>query len=82
MSIKAVVYRGRRKRFGKGFSVGELKAAGLSVREALALKIPVDVRRRTSHEENIRVLREYIAIVSRKEGLKEPAPSIGNGGSD
>lgn len=82
MSIRAVVYRGRRKRFGKGFSVGELKAAGLSVREALALKIPVDVRRQTSHEENIRVLREYIVRFSKKEGLKGPVPSTGSGGSD
>ncbi len=66
MTIKAIVYRKRgKKRFGKGFSRGELKAVGLSFKEALTLKIPIDMRRRTSHEENIKALKNYLAQISK-----------------
>jgi len=66
MAIKAVVYRkGGKKRFGKGFSKEELKAVGLSFKEALALKIPIDKRRRTSHKENIDALKSYLAQISK-----------------
>lgn len=64
MKVRAIVYRGRKKRFGKGFSREELKAVGLSVRKALALKIPVDLRRRTKHDENIKSLKEYLESIS------------------
>lgn len=40
MMLNAIVYRRGRKRAGKGFSREELKAVGLSLKEALALKIP------------------------------------------
>lgn len=70
MKVRAIVYRGRKRRFGKGFSREELKAAGLSVREASALKIPVDLRRRTKHDENIKFLREYLESIKGREDLK------------
>lgn len=60
MAIKAIVYRKNKKRFGKGFSREELKAVGLSVKQALTLGIPVDVRRKTRHEENIKSLKSYL----------------------
>lgn len=61
MMLNAIVYRRGKKRAGKGFSREELKAVGLSLKEALALKIPVDPRRRTKHEENIKALKEYLS---------------------
>jgi ribosomal protein L13E len=64
--IKAIVYRRRGARFGKGFSREEIKAVGLSVKEALALKIPVDIRRKTRHYENIEALKLYLNQVSEK----------------
>ncbi len=48
-------------RRGRGFSVGELKAVGLTVRDAKRLGIPVDKRRRSVHEWNIENLREYLS---------------------
>lgn len=59
--IKAIVYRGMRKRAGKGFSREELKAAGLSFKDALKIGVPIDVRRRTSHKENIEALKNYLS---------------------
>lgn len=69
--VKAIVYRGMRKRVGKGFSKGELKAVNLSFKEALKLGLPIDIRRRTVHEENIETLKNYLTQLYKKEGLKE-----------
>ncbi|MBS7649105.1 MAG: ribosomal protein L13e [Candidatus Bathyarchaeia archaeon] len=66
MIIKAIVYRGGRKRFGKGFSKEELKTVGLNIKEATTLKIPVDNRRKTKHEENVRALRDYLTQLPKK----------------
>ena len=52
-----------RKRKGKGFSKEELEEVGLTLKEALKLGIPIDKRRRTKHEENVRMLREYLKKV-------------------
>lgn len=43
-------------RSGKGFSFGELRAAGLTDREAAHRSIPVDRRRRTVHPANVEAL--------------------------
>jgi len=64
--IKAIVYRRMGKRFGKGFSREELKAVGLSFKEALKIGIPIDVRRRTARKENIDTLKNYLAQLSKK----------------
>lgn len=57
MKITATVYSRGKKRIGKGFSREELKAVNLTAEEALKLKIPVDKRRKTRHEENIEILK-------------------------
>ncbi|MCD6537181.1 ribosomal protein L13e [Candidatus Bathyarchaeota archaeon] len=79
MKLKAIVKRKRRIRVGKGFSKDELKAAGLSVKQALEMGIPVDVRRSTMHEENVEALKSFLAETMKgKEalGLRE-VPGIG-----
>ncbi len=42
---------------GRGFSKGELKEAGLTTSEARRMGLPVDVRRKSIHAENVKVLR-------------------------
>ncbi len=43
-------------RTGKGFSFGELKEAGLSLKEAVDRSIPIDRRRRTLHRTNVETI--------------------------
>jgi len=51
----------RKPRGGRGFSLGELKAVGLSFKRAKKLGIPIDKRRRSAHEENIEKLRKLLS---------------------
>jgi len=61
MSIRAVVKRKEKFRIGKGFSRIELKEKGLSFKEALKKGIPIDPRRSTKYEENIKSLETYLS---------------------
>lgn len=45
-------------RIGKGYSLGEIKAVGLSRSAVRELKIKVDKRRSTSHDDNVGKLKE------------------------
>ena len=62
IETKAKVFRkGRKQRFGKGFSREELKKAGLSLAEALRFRVPVDSRRRSAYDENVEVVKAFLA---------------------
>jgi ribosomal protein L13E len=76
ISAKPKVYKkGGKERFGKGFSREELKKVGLSLKEALRMKIPVDCRRRTAHEENIEVIKTFLGSMKAEIKPKRKAKS-------
>ena len=45
---------------GRGFSLGELREAGLTPEKARKLGIYVDKRRKTVHEWNVKALKDYV----------------------
>jgi large subunit ribosomal protein L13e len=47
-------------RKGRGFSLGELREAGLTAEKARKLGIYVDKKRKSVHEWNISALKEYL----------------------
>ena len=49
-----------KEREGKGFSREELKKAGISPKQALHAGLPVDVRRRTVHDENVKLVKQQL----------------------
>ncbi len=49
-----------RDRRGRGFSRHEIEEAGLAIDEARRMGLIVDVRRKTSYDENIEVIKQYI----------------------
>jgi large subunit ribosomal protein L13e len=69
--ISPIIKRGSKVRTGKGFSMDELKEAGLNAGEARHLGVPVDQRRSTSYPENVEGLREWVEE-ARKEGFRVP----------
>jgi len=44
---------------GKGFSPNELKAAGISKQQARQAGLPVDMRRKSSHDENVDAIKAH-----------------------
>jgi len=61
MSAQLVVKkRGGETRRGKGFSKGELREVGIDFQTALRLRIPIDKRRKTKHEENVETLTSLV----------------------
>jgi len=59
-----IVYKpgtgGLRTRKGRGFSLGELREAGLDPNTARKLGIYVDRRRKSIHKENVEALKKYL----------------------
>ena len=49
-----------KKRVGKGFSLGELREAGLTKQQARKLGLRVDKMRKTTHSENVSLLKKIV----------------------
>ena len=74
-SAKPKVFKeAEKQRLGKGFSRGELKKAGLSLKEALKFGIPLDSRRKTLHEDNVEAVRVF---VREKKAASKPKKAKG-----
>jgi len=71
--ISPMVFRTETVREGRGFSLAEIQAAGLNAGEAKIIGIPVDLRRKSTHEENVEILKEYITAAKENE-IKIPKP--------
>ena len=65
--ISPMVFRPANTKEGRGFSVAEIQSAGLTPGEAKLLGIPVDVRRKSNHEENVEILKEFITSAKKNE---------------
>jgi len=60
-----------KQRLGRGFSREELKKAGLNLQEARLIELPIDMRRRTAHDENVEAVKAYAAMEKAK---RKPKP--------
>jgi large subunit ribosomal protein L13e len=59
--IKPIIVKpnGKLKR-GRGFSPNEIKEAGISKQKAQQMGLPIDMRRKTSHEKNVASIKEHL----------------------
>jgi hypothetical protein len=68
-------------RRGRGFSINETEQAGLVIEEARRMGLIIDVRRKTTHEENVEILKQYIKDLDdlvaelTKTEITEPKPT-------
>ncbi len=57
-------------REGRGFSIGELKEAGLSVNKARMLGLYVDTRRRSTRKDNVEALKRFLRAIEEEAKAK------------
>lgn len=50
-----------KQRVGRGFSREELTKAGLNLQEARRIQLPIDFRRHTVHDSNVKAVKTYAA---------------------
>jgi ribosomal protein L13E len=71
--IKATVTkRSGRKSTSRGFSLSELQKAGLTKQDAKQMGIPLDVKRKSAHDENVETLKAHVEKAKPKAKPKEP----------
>lgn len=70
-AAKPTVRNGYVVRKGRGYSLGELKDAGLDPRVARKSGVPVDVWRQTKYPENVEQLKSIKTTGSHKPAKKE-----------
>jgi ribosomal protein L13E len=67
-----VTKRSGRKTISRGFSLSELQKAGLTKQDAKQMGIPLDVKRKSAHEENVETLKAHAEKAKPKAKPKEP----------
>jgi ribosomal protein L13E len=71
--IKAVITKQNGKQStGRGFSLNELKGACLTRQDAKQIGIPLDIKRKSVHNENIQTLKAHTEKTKAEAKLKEP----------
>jgi len=71
--IKAVITKQNGKQStGRGFSPSELEKAGVNKQQAKQMGIPVDVKRKSSHDENIATLKAHAQKAKAEAKPKTP----------
>jgi ribosomal protein L13E len=61
MSVQATVAgKFGKTRRARGFSRGELGEVGLDFAQALRLRLPIDMRRKTKRAENVKALKQFL----------------------
>lgn len=69
--IKALITKPNGKQAqSRGFSLKELKGACLTKEDAKKLDIPIDVKRKSFHNENIQALKAHAEQAKTKEGAE------------
>jgi ribosomal protein L13E len=54
-----IIMQNGKQRVGKGFSPDEVKQAGLNRADAKTLRISIDTKRKSAHEENINTIKSH-----------------------
>jgi ribosomal protein L13E len=74
--MKAVITKQNGKQsIGRGFSLNELKEAGLNRQDAKKIGIPLDIKRKSLHDENVTCIKVH-AEKAKAEAAAKPKPEI------
>jgi large subunit ribosomal protein L13e len=71
--IKAtIIKQNGKKAESRGFSLTELKNAGLTKQDAKKIGIPLDIKRKSAHDENVATLKAHAEKAKAEAKPKEP----------
>ena len=71
--IKAIITKQNGKQStGRGFSPSELEKAGVNKQQAKQMGIPVDVKRKSAHDENIATIKAHAQKAKAEAKPKTP----------
>ena len=71
--IKVVITKQNGKQsVGKGFSLTELEKAGIDKQQARRIGLPVDVKRKSLHDENVETIKAQAEKAKAESKPKEP----------
>jgi ribosomal protein L13E len=74
-NIKAIITKQNGKPSqSRGFSLSELRAAGLNKQDARKIGIPLDVKRKSSHDQNIASLKAHANDAKARAEAKPKSP--------
>jgi len=72
--IKVVIIKHNKKQnIGRGFSPTELEKAGVNKQQAKQIGLPVDVKRKSAHDQNIATIKEH-AKKAKAQAAAKPKP--------
>jgi ribosomal protein L13E len=72
--MKALITKQNGKQsIGRGFSLSELEKAGLNKQDAKKIGIPLDIKRKSLHDENVATLKTH-AEKAKAEAATKPKP--------
>jgi ribosomal protein L13E len=72
--IKVVITKHNKKQsVGRGFSPTELEKAGVNKQQAKQIGLPVDVKRKSAHDQNIATIKE-LAEKAKAQAAAKPKP--------
>ena len=81
--IKAtIVKRNGKKAQSRGFSLTELKNAGLTKQDAKKIGIPLDIKRKSAHDKNVETLKAHAEKTKTAAKPKEPEVSEATANSE
>ena len=73
--IKVVITKHNKKQnIGKGFSPTELQKAGVNKQQAKQIGLPVDVKRKSAHDENIATIKAHAQKAKAEAQAKPKTP--------
>ena len=69
--MKAVITKQNGKQsIGRGFSLNELKEAGLNKQDAKKIGVPLDIKRKSLHNENVACIKSHAEKAKTKAAAK------------
>ncbi len=74
--VATITKRNGKKASSRGFSLSEMKKACLTKQDAMKIGIPLDLKRKSMHDENVETLKMHAEKAKAEKKPKVPEPHL------